>query len=326
MCRIAFVKFSEEVRQKRRHSVLTTVLKNSWDLDNKDGVGFVSWDTKEEPQTGKSLTLDGLTLPRHVGSNVLVHARHATCPVTMENTHPMVGAETYLIHNGIVTARGKEDKEVLDKMTHTTNDSELILKAYLVSGRNLYAALDMVGGWANVMLWDQRREVMSVFADGSDFHMWRQDGVMLLIQEDKQKEYIVHGGLGSPYEYGVLKADHVYEFMLNKQPTFDAALAAARKCARTKTLPSASYIQRTVSDELGSGPYAYQGYTANGYGTYPYPRQTQIGGSATFNIAPSGVQRGVEEVWKADGKWWVRSKNGPKYPGTESSGTGGGKE
>ena len=65
-------------------------------------------------------TLDS---PHAVG--IILHARHATCALTIENAHPFVRDNIALIHNGVI----RNDKE-LTKLTSTC-DSECILNEYV---------------------------------------------------------------------------------------------------------------------------------------------------------------------------------------------------
>lgn len=56
------------------------------------------------------------------GGFLLIHGRKATCAKTLENTHPMLGDGSALIHNGVVRSASIENKD-------TTCDSELLLIA-----------------------------------------------------------------------------------------------------------------------------------------------------------------------------------------------------
>ena len=56
------------------------------------------------------------------GGFLLIHGRKATCGKSLENTHPMLGSGSALIHNGIVRSATIKNK-------HTTCDSELLLLA-----------------------------------------------------------------------------------------------------------------------------------------------------------------------------------------------------
>jgi predicted glutamine amidotransferase len=264
MCRIAYARFEASVTQERRHEVVTTLLKNSWELGNKDGLGAVMWDAGESAIAVRALRIEDLVLPHTIGRNVLIHARHATCEVSLRNTHPLSAAGAHLVHNGIVYPSGEKNTTMLRKVIRTTNDSEFILKAYLASDRDLYGALDKFEGWANVMLWDERREVLTLFADGEPFHIYRQAGATMLVQEVGQTIGLVISGLGNPYEYAKVDADCVIQLDFGKYPNdFDTAFEEAREGARKKEAKL-----HTFTGPVGGGYVNYSGYTNNsGYAT-----------------------------------------------------------
>lgn len=259
MCKLGFVRFDGGVTQARRREAVLRLLRNSWEMGNKDGVGVVSWDAGEDPVTAKALGLEALVLPDPLGRNVLVHARKATCGISLENTHPMAGGGAFLVHNGIVHPLNTGFADELGAMVKTTNDSELILKAYLSADRDLKAGLAKVGGWANVALWDARRSVLSLFPDGHAFQLWRQDGCAYVVQEQAQVSGLVGPGIGRPYEHDTLAADKVYEFHLPAKRTLEGAWAEAVKEARPFKLSSgysAGYWQQPALNAPKTGrPY-----------------------------------------------------------------------
>ena len=238
MCKQAYLRFAETVDAPQRLRAVELVLKNSWDLGNKDGIGLVTWnDGDAEADVSKALKLTELVIPP-MKTNVLVHARKATCAINIENTHPMCGGGAYLVHNGIVHPANAEAAKELASKVKTTNDSELILKAYLGADRDLKAGLGKIGGWANVMLWDARRQVLSVFADGHAFHIFRQAGVLVIAQESEQVKELMIRGLGHHYEYDSLPADRVFEIHLDGTLGFVKALRQAAKVAREQKVQS----------------------------------------------------------------------------------------
>jgi hypothetical protein len=215
MCRLAFVSFDDSVPQTTRREVMAKVLKESWDLGNKDGAGFVSWTGTEEPIVGRALTIETLQIPEVVGKHALLHARFATCGKEITNVHPIEGGGAYLVHNGVVHASSMADEALFKTKTKTTNDSELILKAYLTNKRDLCVGLEKLSGMANVALWDRERAVLSIYPDSGDFLMWYQDGVLVLTQETGQASGTVVTGLGHPYSFDKFESGNVYEVDLS---------------------------------------------------------------------------------------------------------------
>ena len=248
MCRLAYLHFDASVSPARRLKVAQTVLGSSWDLGNRDGAGYVSWTPGEGGVlVGRALKLDDLKwpkLPESLGSEVLVHARQSTNVRALAYTHPFAAAEAYLVHNGVVCVPNEKLRETFASRAETTNDSEMILKSYLARGRNLFDAMKALSGQANVMLWDARRGVLSLYPDGRAFEIWRQDGVTLITQEAAQSVGVIASGLNHPYEYAPLPADKLVELPLGEPLDGSAwtdamirAVAEARKVAR----PAESY-------------------------------------------------------------------------------------
>ena len=248
MCRLAYLHFDGSVSPARRLAVAQTVLGSSWDLGNRDGAGYVSWTPGEGGAlVGRALKLDDLKwpkVPKSLGSEVLVHARFSTNVRALAYTHPFAAAEVYLVHNGVVHVPDEKLREVFSSRAETTNDSELILKSYLANKRSLFEAMKALSGQANVMMWDARRQVLSLYPDGKAFDVWRQDGVTLISQEAAQSVGVVASGLNHPYEYASLPADKLVEFPLEEPLDGSAwtdamirAVAASRKVER----PAESY-------------------------------------------------------------------------------------
>ena len=301
MCRIAYARFEASVTQERRHEVAATLLKNSWELGNKDGLGAVSWDADESPVTVRALKIEGLVLPHTIGRNILIHARHATCEVSLRNTHPLSAAGAHLVHNGIVYPSGEQNATMLRKVVRTTNDSEFILKAYLASDRDMFGALDKFEGWANVMLWDERRQVLTLFADGEPFHIYRQAGVTCMVQEVGQVNGLVQSGLGHPYEYAKVDEDSVIELDLGKFPSdFDGAMQEGLSTARKREVTFHQY-----APAVGYGTYYTAGtdYTAGfhqGVGAQAPNFRTGVtpysyAGKAAYHQVQSGLGRLIDQ-------------------------------
>lgn len=61
------------------------------------------------------------------GGFLIIHGRTSTCPINLENTHPMLDDNAALVHNGIV--RSLDYKNI-----NSGCDSELILRAYQDKG------------------------------------------------------------------------------------------------------------------------------------------------------------------------------------------------
>ncbi len=61
------------------------------------------------------------------GGALIIHGRTATCGVNVGNTHPMMGPNCALVHNGVVSSKRFRN-------TETTCDSELLLHAWKADG------------------------------------------------------------------------------------------------------------------------------------------------------------------------------------------------
>jgi hypothetical protein len=313
MCRIAWLNFTPEVSQSKRAETVALLLKNSWDLGNHDGVGLVTFDGEagEHAATARSLTLVGLVLPKVIRANVLVHARHATCPVTLANTHPISGGGCHLVHNGIASLEGnKKRRKHITQMLHTTNDSEYILKAYLTNERDMHSALSNdVGGWANVLLWDERKRNLSVFADGEAFLMFRQKGVFVLAQELRQVAGCFTSGLGHPMEYGKLEADRVYTMAVNG-PKADVVKFIKKSLIDAPSLTLNAGTVMTPTSYLPFGPntpHIYSGGTQDTMGTV-YQRHPEYWDRTTDPKA-SGDPKPTQHTDET-GRVWVRAPHG----------------
>lgn len=233
MCKLAYLGFYRHVPQKRRQEAVRAVLEASWEMGNKDGAGLVTWDGLETPAVARSLKLDDMQCPQ-VRKHCLLHVRHATCEVSLKNTHPMAADGAWLVHNGVVQeSRGGEG---LAAECESTNDSELVLRAYLRAGRDLAKGVRLVSGWANVAVWDNVRGVLSLFPEKSAFRVWRQDGVTAIVQDDQQASELIEGGLGRPYESDSLKAGRTYEVECSGAVDWAKAIASARKEQRPAEL------------------------------------------------------------------------------------------
>lgn len=67
------------------------------------------------------------------GGALLLHGRTATCGVCLDNTHPMLGSNCAVVHNGVVSSRTFHNVD-------TTCDSELILLAHRQGGATKVAS------------------------------------------------------------------------------------------------------------------------------------------------------------------------------------------
>jgi predicted glutamine amidotransferase len=246
MCKIGFIAWEKSVPQDRRKKQLASLLTESWDLGNKDGLGFATWRLGEEPAIGRALDIKALKLPPRVGDFALTHARLATSPKVLDNTHPFEKDGAYLIHNGVVSI-DKDKQEEIKAGCKSTCDSEYILVSYLKAGRNLVEGLKPLNGMSNLMLWDAKRNVLSVFPHSSSFQMWRQEGTFAIVQVASQSSGLVFAGLGSPYEYATLPEAKVYEIPIESpDPKWEDVIRQAAKSAKELKMPTWTPYERTV--------------------------------------------------------------------------------
>ncbi len=263
MCRIGFLAFESDVTQEARKKALATLLENSWNLGNKDGIGFVSF-TPNEAEAYRALALKDLPFPETIGPFVLVHARYATTPKIIENVHPIYKDEAFLVHNGVVNSQAKYKEKVEDSCT-TSCDSEFILNGYLAANRDLLAGLKKIVGSANVMLWDGKKQVLSLFPDNGEFTIWRQDGILSIVQEVDQTKGLILAGLGKPYETAKLEKGFVYDIPLTvEQPDWANVVLDAVEKAREFDLPS--FSKTSYVNWGGMKAESFYGY--GGYGAY----------------------------------------------------------
>jgi hypothetical protein len=66
-------------------------------------------------------------IPVSDGGFLIIHGRHATCDINLSNTHPMLGENAAMVHNGVVDSIRYEN-------VNSTCDSEKLLRAYLDEG------------------------------------------------------------------------------------------------------------------------------------------------------------------------------------------------
>lgn len=283
MCRLAYLHFDADVTQERRRKVVKAVLTASWNLGNKHGAGLVTWTpgTEESPSVSRALHLKALAYPPLIGSEVLVHARQSTNMIDLAHTHPFEGGGAYLVHNGIVHVSSYGLEAKLKKKARTSNDSELILKAYLSFDRNLPSALTKLSGMANVMLWDERRGALCLYADTEDYQIWRQEGILLITQERAQSFAAIKAGLGNPYEFEALPKGHVIEVLLGEAYSGDQWVEAYRSAKDSSVEVKAAASSYTSYYQ----PTAYKGsYTAatdshgSSYGYDPATGTFGVGG------------------------------------------------
>lgn len=74
------------------------------------------------------------------GGALIIHGRTATCGVNVGNTHPMMGGNCALVHNGVVSSKRFHN-------TESTCDSELLLHAWKADGIDAVAK-DISGYYA----------------------------------------------------------------------------------------------------------------------------------------------------------------------------------
>ena len=266
MCKLAYVHFQPHVSGALRQAIVRRITTNSWKMGNDDGVGITTWTGEDAPVTVRSLKLATLAWPDSLGDHVLIHTRKSTNTINLANTHPLVGGGAYVVHNGIVHAGNEVSRIALSEVTHTDNDSELILKAYLGNNRKLSGALGQLSGWANVMVYDDKRHVLSVFADRSPMLMFRQNGVFIIAQASEQIVGVIQRGIGAPFEEAALPADRIFEFNTSGRMNWAQALSAAVKNAVAFQLPSG--LVQTVQTRFPAA-YSIRTYTGHGARTYP---------------------------------------------------------
>lgn len=291
MCRLAYLHFDPSVSPERRLRATEAVLRASWDLGNRDGAGYVTWTPAGGTVVGRALDIEHLKWPTaaDIGTDVLVHARLSTNIKALAYTHPFAAADAYLVHNGVVHVPDLTLSQTLEDKAKTENDSELILKAYLASDRKLDKALSHIAGMANVLLWDERRNVLSIYAHSTDFQIWRQDGITLVCQENRQSEGIIVGGLAKPYEFARVPNGRLVELPLEHSLTDGEWVKAMLKAVK-----NAGKVKRPTDSTV-----YYKG-TGSGFADYA-----------------NGV-RSVTDGWDFDNGVWVQKSkgyvvNGRKY-------------
>ena len=250
MCRLAYLHFGKDVSQKRREKLVRRVLKNSWELGNRHGCGVVSFTagSTDAPVCARALQLDQLVLPTPLGSDILVHARFSTNTISLANTHPFAIADAYLVHNGVVHLEERTD---LVAKASTNNDSELILKAYLASGRKFGDALDILSGMANVALWDARRGILTLFGHTGRLLVWRQRGAVIVVQERAQAKGVISVGFGQPFESATIPRGRIVELALGRSTT-ERSSAWVRAFAQAVAHAESVVEQTLGSEDMGS--------------------------------------------------------------------------
>lgn len=173
MCKILMIAGLTESKQNAANRFLMAAMPGMVEND-KDGVGYVAshletgelfgerWMSpkaafrRREPLTARDVALrEHLRLAvnieesynsfgnRGAFSSVMLHARFATCGVSLKNVHPFVREDTALIHNGVIT-NPDDFRRIL-----STCDSEAILDGYLSMGVDTH--IDSVSDLANAL-------------------------------------------------------------------------------------------------------------------------------------------------------------------------------
>ncbi len=294
MCRLAYVHFDASVPQERRVEAVRRLAENSWKLGNTHGVGYVTWDTSRPellPFVSRSLDIKTFEVGP-VGSDALVHARFSTNKVCLGNTHPYAIGGAYLVHNGIVSLCASPNATSWEQKAKTDNDTELILKAYLGSSRDLAKALTELTGMANVGLWDESTQVLSLFPDDKDFHVWSQEGITVVTQESTQNNGVIHPGVGRLYWYTPLEGDRLYQLRLTEATARDDGsfkTELSRAMAEAKEVKRYSPSYTPVLNEWGSTYYrngTLERYVKDrdGWNTFVQPSRIQTTTDGTQTI------------------------------------------
>ena len=192
MCKIAILtQHNAETLQDTVTKVWTAMSKTE-----RDGFGAawltprgtISWIKSSSPKQGEILPdfFEGFTEGRFTRSNggpLLIHARTATCDVNAENTHPMLVANTALIHNGVVSSERF-------KNTETSCDSELLTHAFRqggvealendISGYYAFALLEALPRkeWTLDIVRDSRAPLVGGLLPNNGFAFATNDGVL----------------------------------------------------------------------------------------------------------------------------------------------------
>lgn len=106
------------------------------------------------------------------GGFLLIHGRKATCDKNATNTHPMIGHQSTLIHNGIVRSETIENEE-------TTCDSELLLIA--MKDNNADRLAEITGYFAFGMI--------QPIASGYQLHVAKDDTAKLFSGRNRSHGY-----------------------------------------------------------------------------------------------------------------------------------------
>jgi hypothetical protein len=300
MCRIGFVAFGANVGQDVRKDVLERLVRNSWDIGNRDGAGYVTWNPGQPAVLNKAVELKDLVMAPSVGAFALIHARTATAPKGIENTHPFEQDGAFLVHNGVVFA-DKAFEEKVKPLCKTTCDSEMILGAYLLGGRSLEAGMRKLTGHANVLLWDGQTKRLVIFPDGSSFMVYRQRGILLIVQEVRQAEGIIESGIGFPYEFAALQGGKIYELPL-EEPTINWTTAYAKMCDSAVTAVKKTYVSEThphYETRNGVRVYGdYGEYSAEYWNHRPYGETPKTDGPSKWEEARERKRKLKEEKRK----------------------------
>jgi predicted glutamine amidotransferase len=102
-------------------------------------------------------------------TGITLHARMATCGVSLENTHPFIRDNKILSHNGVVTASHSKAYNVT-----STCDSEMLLNLYGDNDYVVEPVFEGVDGYQACLVFDTVKKTL---------HVWRDDKARLSIAE-----------------------------------------------------------------------------------------------------------------------------------------------
>jgi hypothetical protein len=105
-------------------------------------------------------------------STVLMHTRHSTNKVCIENTHPFIIGDTALVHNGVISNHDKFRKEI------SSCDSEAILTQYIdhevgKNSQNIDAVSSALDGWMACGILNKTEDhgwIVDVFRRGAQLY------------------------------------------------------------------------------------------------------------------------------------------------------------
>lgn len=202
MCRIAYANI-ENVNE--RYDAIASIAVNSWNLGNRDGVGIYSWDDTGDMLI-KGLKWDAfnkdlLNVADSLKRNTIIHARLSTNEITELNTQP-------LDINGVVVAHNGHINSCKYKPETTTNDSEIIIQAYLKVDTDIDALNKELFGTYNYILYDKSTDKLVFNADSSGMSVVSTNGNFFVVQQPEQLKGVIKTGLFNPIGFEKVKSGH----------------------------------------------------------------------------------------------------------------------